>query len=567
MSKNGEIYSPGSRQHYRVTSAIFRRYALRLVQKLAERYGSHPALVAWHVNNELGPHDYSDDAAAAFRTWLQKRYSTIDQVNEVWGTAFWSQRYNDFDEILPPRLAITFINPTSQLDWARFSSDALGDYLTAETEVLHKYSPGVPVTNNYMLAGQTKGMDVASWTVDFVSNDHYRYPSRDLDEDELSFSASLTGAVADRQPWWLMEHSTSAVQWQPVNPRKRPGQLVRDSLSHVAHGADAVCYFQWRQSKAGAEKYHSSMVPHAGADSRLFRDVVQLGQHLKSLAGIRGSHKKQATVAIMWDWDSWHGSEMDGHQSTLVDYFREAREWWVALLNLGIRVDVVPSQTKLDGYKLVIAPILYLVQDAIQTEIERFISAGGHFVTTYQSGLVDVNDHVILGGYPGAFRDMLGIRVEEWAPLLEDESIKLDDGSSATIWTEEVDVVDSSVDILRTYTEGDLAGKPAVTRRKQGTGSAAYVSARLGVDGLQALLPDLLSYANVSSTLPRSLQTTVEQVIRRSVDGKTEWEFLINRCGKEVDLQDIKGEMVMASGGAGVGKLAARSIAVFRHSS
>lgn len=566
VSKNGEIYSPGSRQHYRVTSPIFRKYALRLVKKLAERYGSHPALVAWHVNNELGPHDYSDDAAIAFRKWLKKRYDTIAELNRVWGTAFWSQRYNEFDEIVPPRMANTFINPTSQLDWARFTSDSLADHLDAETEVLHKYSPGIPVTTNYMLAGQTKGMDVANWTVDFVSNDHYRYQSRDLDEDELSFSASLTSSVAGYQPWWLMEHSTSAVNWQPINKRKPSGQLIRDSLTHVAHGADAVCYFQWRQSSSGAEKYHSSMVPHAGPNSRLFRDVVQLGKDLKALAEIKGSRKKQAPVAIMWDWESWQGSEMDGHPSSLVDYFREAREWWVALLNLGIRVDVIPAHASLQGYQLAIAPVLYLVRDTIRSSIENFVEQGGHFVTTYGSGIVDVNDHVILDGYPGAFRKLLGIRVEEWAPLFEHESVKLDDGTAATIWTEDVDVVDGNVDVLRKYTEGDLAGKPAVTRRAQGRGTATYVSARLGLEGLQKLLPELLSKARVSSWLHSTLQESVEQVIRESQDGKTEWEFLINRTGKEVDLQSVKGDLVVASGDAGVGKLAPRSIAVFRRS-
>jgi beta-galactosidase len=308
------------------------------------------------------------------------------------------------------------------------------------------------------------------------------------------------------------------------------------------------------------------MVPHAGPESRVFRDVVQLGQDLKALAEIKGSSKKQAPVAILWDWESWHGSEMDGHPSSLLDYFREAREWWVALLNLGIRVDVIPAHANLKYYQLVIAPILYLVRDSVKEAVESFVKTGGHFVTTYQSGIVDVNDHVLLGGYPGAFRELLGIRVEEWAPLLKNESIQLDDGSTGTVWSEEVDVVGDDVDILRTYTEGDLKGQAAVTRRSHGNGSAAYISTRLGVDGLQKLLPDLLSKAGVSSSLATSLQDKVEQVIRKARHGKTEWEFLINRTAEEVDLQGVVGELVVASGDAGIGKLAPRGIAVFRKS-
>jgi beta-galactosidase len=521
--------------------------------------------VAWHVNNELGchnAHDYSDDAAIAFRKWLQDRYGDIDKLNFVWGTAFWSQRYNDFDEILPPRAACTFINPTQQLDFARFSSDALSGYLNAETETLHKYSPGIPVTTNFMLAGQTKGMDVAGWTVDFVSNDHYRFPSRELDEDELSFSASLTSAVAGRRPWWLMEHSTSAVNWQPVNPRKKQGQLIRDSLTHVAHGADAVCYFQWRQSQSGAEKYHSSMVPHAGPKSRLFKDVCQLGQDLKALKEIKGSRKAPAEVAILWDWESWVASEMDGHPSTLIDYFREAREWFVALLDLGIRVDIVPANTDISLYKLVIAPILYLVQDNVERNIKDFVAAGGHFVTTYFSGIVNGNDHVKLGGYPGAFSELLGIRIEEWAPLLEDETMALDDGSVGTIWTDDIDLMYDDVHVLRKYDSGELKGKPAITSRSHGKGSAIYVSTRLNVKGLVSLLPEILQKAAVKSQLPQSLRASVEQVIR--TDGKTEWNFIINRFDKEVDVSEIKGELILASGGGAKGSLAGRGIAVFK---
>jgi len=567
VTKEGNTLSPGSRQHYRPTSPVFRKYALRLVQKLAERYGSHPGLVAWHVNNELGcshAHDFSDDAAAAFRIWLEKRYDSVDKLNFAWGTAFWSQRYNAFDEILPPRAANTFINPTQQLDWARFSSDAPADHLDAEREVLHKYSPGIPVTTNFMLAGSSKNMDVANWKVDFVSNDHYRYPSRDLDEDELSFSASFTSAVAGGRPWWLMEHSTSAVNWQDINPRKKKGQLIRDSLTHVAHGADAVCYFQWRQSQAGAEKFHSAMVPHAGPDSRLFKDVVQLGQDLKALAEIRGSRKGLAEVAILWDWESWVASELDAHPSGSVDYFREAREWFVAFLDLGIRVDIVPAQSDFSSYKLVIAPILYMVKGTVSKCIRDFVASGGHFVTTYFSGIVDENDHVKLGGYPGAFSDLLGIRVEEFAPLLNNETVKLDHGSVGTIWTDDIDLIHDNVNVLRKFDSGELKGKPAVTSRSHGQGSASYVSTRLNVKGLVSLLPEILHKAGVKSQLPASLRQSVEQVIR--TDGKTEWEFIINRFDKEVDLSEMKGELVLATGGGGKGKLAGRSIAAFRRS-
>src|SRR5689334_2015762 len=300
VDKFGNIVWPGGRQHWRPTSPVFRAHALRLVRALATRYGKHPAVVAWHVNNELGCHnvyDYSDDAATAFRTWLRDRYVTLDGLNEAWGTDFWSQRYSDWDQIIPPRQAATHPNPTQNLDFKRFSSDALKDHLCAERDLLRELSPDVPVTTNFMVMGESRAMNYADWAgeVDFVSNDHYVLPGPQA-RDELSFSANLTGNIAGGRPWFLMEHSTSAVNWQPVNVAKKPGELHRDSLTHVAHGADAVCFFQWRQSAAGAEKYHSAMVPHAGADSDLFRAVAELGATLKALAPVAGSEREPAAV-------------------------------------------------------------------------------------------------------------------------------------------------------------------------------------------------------------------------------------------------------------------------------
>ncbi|MEO6714891.1 MAG: beta-galactosidase, partial [Mycobacteriales bacterium] len=178
VTADGSIVSPGGRQHWRPTSPVFRRYALEHVQVLADRYRSHPALAMWHVSNELGCHnihDYSDDAAAAFRIWLERRYSSLTKLNAAWGTAFWSQRYSSWDHVLPPRITASPRNPTQQLDFFRFSSDVLKDYFQAEAAILHAATPDVPVTTNFMVMGNTKFMDYADWAgvVDIVSNDHY----------------------------------------------------------------------------------------------------------------------------------------------------------------------------------------------------------------------------------------------------------------------------------------------------------------------------------------------------------------------------------------------------------
>ncbi|MFJ8948530.1 beta-galactosidase [Streptomyces sp. NPDC102381] len=570
VTASGETLWPGARQHWRPTSPVFREHALRLVRKLAARYADHPALIAWHVNNELGCHnvyDHSDDAARAFRAWLRRRYTTLDALNDAWGTAFWSQRYSDWEQLLPPRLAASHPNPTQQLDFKRFSSDALKDHLLAEREILRELSPDTPVTTNFMVMPGTKGMDYADWAgeVDFVANDHYVIPGPQ-DRDELSFSANLTSGIAGHRPWFLMEHSTSAVNWQPVNLPKKPGELARDSLLHVAHGADAVCFFQWRQSAAGAEKYHSAMLPHAGADSELFRSVVELGDTLEALAPIAGSAREPGRVAILFDWDSWWTSEQDSHPSSRLDYHREALDWYSALLRLGIRADVVPAHhTDLSAYDVVIASVLHVVPQPLAKELTRYVEGGGHLVTTYFSAIVDENDHVWLGGYPGALRDVLGIRIEEFGPLLDGDTVDLDNGTTGSLWTDRISVTGTDVEVLAGYRTGTYASRPAVTRRGTGRGSAAYVSTRLGVDGLTALLPELLAPAGVRSELPEQARGLVEQIVRR--DAEHRYVFLVNRSDEQVSLPGLTGDVLVGPAAEGDGLvLAPRQVAVLKQS-
>ncbi|WP_310739532.1 beta-galactosidase [Microbispora sp. H10830] len=566
VDQQGRTVWPGARQHWRPTSPVFRRHALRLTRALAERYGGHPALAAWHISNELGCHnvyDFSDDAAAAFREWLRARYGTLDELNRAWATSFWSQRYSDWAQILPPRLAASYPNPTQQLDFKRFSSDALKDYLRAERDVLRELTPDIPVTTNFMVMGETKGMDYADWAaeVDFVSNDHYLLTGPQA-QDELSFSANLTGSLAGGRPWYLMEHSTSAVNWQPVNLAKKPGGMARDSLTHVAYGADAVCFFQWRQSAGGAEKYHSAMVPHAGTDSDVFRSVADLGATLAALAPVAGTRRLRAPVAVVFDWDSWWAAELDSHPTSLLRYRQEALDWYTAFLDAGVRADVVHVDDDLSGYRLLVAPILHVVPAALARRLEDHVASGGHLVTTYFSGVVDEDDHVWLGGYPGALRDLLGIRIEEFGPLPAGEAVDLDLGVTGTLWTDRIDLTGPATEVVATYKTGDHAGRPAVTTRRTGAGSASYVSTRLGPEGLGVVLPHLLDAAEVTSELPPEARGLVDVAVR--TDGTDDYWFLINRTDRHVDLSAIPGDPLHGPALARDTTLAPRQVRVLR---
>lgn len=561
---DGTVLSPGARQHWRPTSPVFRDYALRLTRALAERYGSHPALVAWHVSNELGCHnlyDFSDDAARAFRVWLQQRYGSLDALNDAWGTAFWSQHYGAWDEILPPRVAPTQRNPGQQLDFERFSSDAVRDHLRAEAEVLRAITPEVPLTTNFMVAQNVRDIDYATWAgdVDFVSNDHYLRPG-ELGRDDLSFWANLTGNLAEGRPWFLMEHATSAVNWREVNPPKRTGELVRDALTHVAHGADAVCYFQWRQSRAGGERYHSGMVPHAGADSRVFRDVVALGAQLRDLAPVTGSNRERARVALVFDYESWWVSGRDSHPSDALQYDAELLAWYRALLDVGVRVDVLPVAAPLDGYEVVLAPMLHVVPDALRRRLEDVVRDGRHVVTTYFSGTVDEHDRVWLGGYPGALRDLVGVTVEEFVPLLPGEPVRLGSGAVATTWTERIVRIGGDVEVLDTYADGDLAGAPAVTRRRVGAGSATYVSADIARTGVRGVIETLAADVGALRGDALSADGRVEVIVRHGAG--TRYVFLANRTDDAVAVR-VDGEVLAADATTdGTVTIAPRSVAV-----
>jgi beta-galactosidase len=417
-----------------------------------------------------------------------------------------------------------------------------------------------------VVMGETKGMNYADWAgeVDFVSNDHYLLTGPQA-QDELSFSANLTGSLAGGRPWYLMEHSTSAVNWQPINLAKKPGGLARDSLTHVAYGADAVCFFQWRQSAGGAEKYHSAMVPHAGEDSDVFRSVTALGATLAALAPIAGTLRQRATAAIVFDWESWWASELDSHPTSRLRYRQEALDWYSAFLAAGVRVDVIGPAGDLTGYDLLVAPILHVVPGELARRLEEYVASGGHLVTTYFSGIVDENDHVWLGGYPGALRDLLGIRIEEFGPLLEGDTVDLDIGVTGTLWTDRIDITDPATEALAVYKTGDHAGRPAITLRRTPAGSASYVSTRLGPDGLAAVLPELLTVSGVVPELPAEVRGLVDLAVR--TDGTHHYWFLSNRADHDVDLSAISGEPLQGPSLAQGATLAPGQVRILRRAS
>ena len=575
--KYGHQVNAGSRQSWSPTSPVFKEYALTLCRKLAERYGSNPYVTAWHMGNEYGwnnREDYSDNTLEAFRAWCRRKYGTIDALNQAWGTTFWGQEMNDFDEVLIPRFmgADSMVNPGQKLDFERFGNDMLLDFYKAERDAIAEICPDNPFTTNFMVSTDQCCMDYADWAneVNFVSNDHYFHEGGEMHLDELACSDALMDSFALGKPWYVMEHSTSAVQWKPLNMRKRKGETVRDSLAHVAMGADAINFFQWRASAFGAESFHSAMVPHAGEDTKLFRQVCELGETLQTLAdaGVQGSELERSDTAILFSAESEWATRSETLPSMKLNHWHDVRDWYRAFLDAGTRADIMPLKYDWSDYKTVVLPTVLMLSAVDTRRLADFAAAGGRVVVGYATGLIDENFHTWLGGYPGAgnglLRDMLGIRGEEFNILgsgVEDEpeAIRLGaggevapedaaalNGATTRLWQNDVTVTGDRTQVLAMYAgeeadEWELDGMAAVTRNPYGAGEAYFVGCDLDVADLTKLIRTYL--AAPAQSQQSQANTDVLHTVRKSADAA--FDFYLPRGKKEVELQGVEGEPVV----------------------
>ena len=530
VTRDGLPLSFGSRGMVSPSSPAYRRACVALVEKLAERYASHPALAMWHVHNEYGApisDSYDDASVTAFRAWLVNRYGTLDAVNEAWGTTFWGQRYGQWDEIDAPRTSASITNPTHRLDFQRFTSDALLACFIAERDTIRRFTPDLAVTTNFM-ATNCPSIDYWKWAkeVDVVANDHYLVAERLDNHIHLAMDADFTRSLASGKPWMLLEHSSSAVNWQPRNIAKRPGEMARNSLSHMGRGSDAIMFFQFRASRYGAEKFHSAMLPHAGTTSRVWREIVQLGADLQRLAAVRGS-RVTSRVAILWDIESFWAQDLEWRPSVELGHRARIEALYTQLYLRGVSVDFAHPSDDLSAYDAVFAPALYLVDRTSAANLDSYVQGGGHLAVSFFSGIVDETDTVYAGAFPGALRSTLGIAVEEFLPLHENETVTLDNGMTGSAWSEDL-ALDGAAAIA-SFTSGPGNGIPAITRNERGSGTAWYTSTKLEQDDLGRFVSDVLADAGITAEL---LADGLEITTRRA--GSDIYTFLLNHSEQPI---------------------------------
>jgi beta-galactosidase len=539
IDAEGKAYYPGARQHYSPCSPTYRRLAAALVRKLAQRYRRHPALVAWHINNEYACHMSECHGAAstrAFRAWLKRRYRSLEALNAAWGTAFWSQHYYDWNEILTPRRAPYHPNPTQQLDFKRFMSDAFRELCVMERDILRAATPQVPITTNFM--GFFKPLDHWQWApeLDFTSWDSYPDPATGhAAEATAAAGHDLTRSLKKDRPWVLMEQVTSQVNWRPTNVLKRPGVMRLWSLQAVARGADGVMFFQWRAAQGGAEKFHGAIVPHIGTkQSRVYREARALGAELKSLAPVIGSTIR-SRAAIAMDWNSWWAVELDSRPGR-INYAATIAEYHRYFFERNIAVDFVHPGADLGDYDVVVAPALYLIAKKDAANLERFVARGGVLLTTYFSGIVDEHERIVLDGYPAYLRKALGLWVEEWSPLMEGETNRVKFARekkpvSCTHWCDVVHLEGAVA--LAIYQQDFFAGTPAVTVNSFGQGAAYYLATKLAPADLERVLDGVCARAKVTPLL--RTPKLVEVTLREDEDGRR-FIFLLNHDAKSVTI-------------------------------
>jgi beta-galactosidase len=546
VTREGVTLWPGGRQQYCPSSPVYRQAATELVRRIAERYRDHPALAMWHINNEYGCHVaecFCNQSALAFREWLKERYGTIEELNKAWATAFWSQRYGNWDEINPPRSAPTYANPTQQLDFKRFSSDALLECFLMERQIVKEITPDVPVTTNFL--GFLKQVNYWQWArhEDIIALDSYPDPGDETSIIEAAMTYDLNRSLAAGKPWVIMEQVTSQVNWRPQNVLKRPGQMRLLSYQAVGRGANGLMFFQWRASRAGAEKYHGAMLPHIGtANSRVWQEVTKLGAELNHLEKLHAATNK-SEVAIVFDWESWWALELDSKPSADVKMMDQLRSYYEALFKQNVAVDFVLPEADLTPYRLVLLPNLYLVKEAAVRNFENYVAGGGHLVMSFFSGIVNENEHIYLGGYAAPFRKMLGLQVQEFDPYkpgqtnrlrLSKSTCGLEDGENlykCDLWSDLVYL--EGAEVLAHYERDFYKGQPALTRNRFGQGNAYY----LGTHAEPAFMAWLVrETAREAGIIPQIEAPSGVEINTRRLDGIS-YQFFLNHNSHGVQIK------------------------------
>lgn len=534
----GRHHKFGQRHNACPNSPVYQKYAAALAGELAKRYGNNKHVTCWHINNEYGGDCYCENCEKAFRVWLRKKYKTLEALNQAWNLEFWGHTIYDWDEIVLPNALSEGLEHDKtafagiSIDYRRFISDSLLGNFVMERDAVRRYDKETLVTTNLM--GTYKGLDYFKWAkeMDVVSWDNY--PSYNTPWSQTAMCHDLMRGLKD-EPFMLMEQTPSQQNWQPYNSLKRPGQMRAQSYQTIAHGADTIQFFQLRRSVGGCEKFHGAVIAHAGTeDTRVFGEVKQLGQELEQLGDMTLGSENEAEVGIVFDWDNYWALEYTSGPTVDLKYVDQIHQYYKYFYDHNIPVNMIPFDADLDRYKIVVAPVLYMVKEGMREALENFVKRGGVLVTTYMSGIVDQSDNVYLGGYPGELKDMAGVWVEEIDALApeQENTVIFQDGESVT-GRLVCDVIHlRGAECIGTYGKDFYAESPAVTRNPFGDGFVYYIGTQMDCRGIEKTLDMAAKDVGVK---PIVEDNTGLEITCRKKDGYR-YFFVINFKDEELEI-------------------------------
>ena len=516
----------GFRHNHCYTSPVYREKVHIMNKKLAEEVAVHPGVILLHISNELGGECHCPLCQDAFRRWLKEKYHTIENLNDRWCTTFWSHTYQNFDQIeSPSRIGETQLHGLN-LDWKRFVTHQTIDFLRQEVAALREGGSELPVTANLMhfFGGLdyfklAKEIDVVSWD---TYPTWYKKPLIDIAYDN-GMCHDLMRSLK-RKPFFQMESCPTSTNWQSVSKLKKPGMLFAQSMQAIAHGSEGALYFQIRQSRGASEKFHGAVIDHyGGEDTRVFREVSEVGAALKELKELAGTTTR-SQVAMIYDWDSqWAMEDSQGPRNKGLHYMEAMLKYYRGFRKQGLNVDLIDMTCDLDAYKVLAMPMVYMFKEGFAEKVRTFVENGGILITSYWSGIVDDTDRCYLGGTPHGLMDVLGLRSTEIDGLYDWEENQMVPETGNQLGLTDAYICKNLCDLvelrgakpLMTYGSDFYQGYPCLTVNTFGKGSAWYVAAdadeRFYADFLGKVVKDSCVSSGISEEIPDAVEITVRE--------------------------------------------------------
>jgi len=520
---DGRIYHPGVRGHRCFNSESMQVYGSRIVEKMAEHFGKHPAVIGWQIDNEFGMLDcHCPRCNAAFREWVKRKYGSVAAVNRAWGTVVWSGEYSDWCQIGTPIGGSPHQNPSYLLDYARFQWDAVASFQGNQIKIIRKHCPHHFVTHNFHSYPQRLDLHRVGKDLDFAAFDYYPNTSPDK-QSTGPYSGALSLDVTrgiKRRNFWIMEQLSGPPGcWFPMWRSPYPGFIRAYAWQAIARGADAVVHFRWRSAVAGAEQFWHGLIDHSNVPGRKFDEFASLCAEVNMLSKkIKGTVLKHE-AAILMSAEQLEALRIQP-QAEGLDYYENIKDYHRALTKLGIGCDVIEWSEPLDGYKLVVAPSLYLLDAETACRLERFASEGGVLVLTSRTGVKDMNNQCVMSPLPGLLSSCSGVTVTEYDPIGHDMH-ELVDGNGVTFkgsqWCDILAPMDAEV-LLR-YAGDFYAGQPAVTVNRFGQGEVYYLGTHPEEAWLKRLFGDIAARRDIPAfpELPDGVQVTIRTAADRAV--------------------------------------------------